>query len=132
MNRMPLHPKKLFLIDSLGGLLSALLLGAFIARFENTFGMPPKVLYSLSFIACVYAIYSFVNYWRMRENWKPYMRVIAGANLLYCYLTVGLVIYYYQRLTRLGLTYFLLEIVIIIGLAIMELKSVSTWVKEKV
>jgi hypothetical protein len=89
MNKMTLAPKRLFLMDGLGGMISALLLGVVLARFETTFGMPRKVLYLLSCLACVYAAYSFLNYWRMKENWKPYMQGIAIANSLYCCLTIG-------------------------------------------
>jgi len=132
MSKMILNPKKLFLIDSLGGLLSAFLLGAVLASFETTFGMPQKVLYFLSFIACVYAIYSFLSYWQIKENWRLYMRIIVIANMIYCLLTIGLVIYYYQELTKLGVIYFLLEIVVIISLVIIELKTVSKLIKEKI
>lgn len=132
MNNMILHPKKLFLIDSLGGLLSAFLLGVALTRFETTFGMPQKVLYMLSFIACVFAIYSFLNYWRMKENWRPYMKILASENLLYCCLTIALAISCYQQLTQLRFTYFVLEIVVIILLVVIELKTASTLIREKV
>ncbi|QHT67461.1 hypothetical protein GXP67_12895 [Rhodocytophaga rosea] len=125
MSKMTLPPKRLFLIDSLGGLLSAFLLGVVLARFENMVGMPQNVLYLLSFIACVYAVFSFINHWQMKGNWRLYMKVLASANGLYCCLTIALVIYYRQQLTTLGLTYFLLEVVIIILLAYLELKIAS-------
>jgi hypothetical protein len=123
MNKMTLTPRRLFLIDSLGGLLSALLLGAVLTRFEAIFGMPQKVLYFLSCLACVYATYSFLNYWRMKENGSLYLKGIAIANLFYGYLTIGLVIYYRTLLTNWGLSYFLLEVAVIISIAIMELKT---------
>jgi hypothetical protein len=119
-------------MDGLGGMISALLLGVILARFETTFGMPRKVLYLLSCLACVYAAYSFLNYWRMKENWKPYMQGIAIANSLYCCLTIGLVIYHHQELTILGVLYFLLEVLIIISLITMELKTVSEFGRKKV
>lgn len=132
MNKMTLAPKQLFLIDSLGGILSALLLGVVLARFETAFGMPQKVLYLLACLACVYTIYSLLSYWRIKENWRPYMQAIAIANLFYCCLTIGLVIYHFQKLNKLGLLYFLLEVVVIISLIIVELKTVSRFHGEKV
>jgi len=125
MIKMTLAPKRLLLIDSLGAMLSALLLGIVLGRFEAAFGMPRKVLYLLSGLAWVYAMYSFLCYWRVEEKWRPYMRVIAVANLCYCCLTIGLVIHYRQELTWLGWTYFLLEVVVILSLITMELKTVS-------
>ena len=59
------------------------------------------------------------------ENWKPYMKIIAVANLMYVCLTAGLIVYLYQKLTILGLTYFVLEIIVVIILAILELKTAS-------
>jgi hypothetical protein len=132
MNKMTLAPKRLFLIDSLGGMLSALLLGVVLARFETAFGMPQKVLYFLSCLACVYAVYSFMSYWRIKDNWRRSMQVIAIANLFYCCLTIGLVSYHYQQLTKLGLIYFLLEVIIIISLIVMELKTVYKFHRKKV
>ncbi len=131
MNEIPSDPKRLFLLDGLGGMLSAFLLGVVLARFETTFGMPRKVLYFLSCLACLYAVYSLLSHWRVKGNWKPYMQAIAVANLLYCCLTIGLVIYHYHALTRLGVIYFLLEVMIIVGLVIMELKTISGFRSEQ-
>ncbi len=132
MRRMTLAPKRLFLADGLGGMLSALLLGVVLMRFQTTFGMPQEVLYFLACLACMYAVFSLLSYWRIKTNWRPYMRGIAIANLLYCCLTIGLVIYHHQNLTKLGVTYFLLEVAVILGLVIMELKTVSTFDKKKI
>lgn len=125
MNKIALSPQTLFLIDGLGALLSAFLLGIVLTYFESTFGMPHKVLYFLSAFACLFALYSFWNYWKFKENWKPYLRVIATVNLLYCLLTASLVIYFRQELTTWGCLYFLLEMMVIIGLVVLEFKTVG-------
>lgn len=119
---MTASPKTLFLIDCLGALLSAFLVGIILTRFESDFGLPRKAAFYLSIIPCVYAIYSFMGFLLIKENWKPYLRIIALANLLYCCLTISLVIYFYQHLTALGLLYFVGEVVVIVGLAFVELK----------
>ena len=117
-----MQPKKLFLVDSLGALLSAILLGFILARFEPTFGMPQKVVHVLAVIPCIFSLYSFFCFFIKIGNWKPYMKIIAIANLLYCCLTFGLMVYYYQQLTVLGLIYFILEIIVVVILAFIELK----------
>lgn len=121
-----LNPRKLFLIDCLGALLSAVLYGAVLAQFEDTFGMPPKVLYTLSILAGVYAIFSGSCYLANLKKWEPFLRIIALANLLHCCLTIGLVVAYYQEITSLGLLYFAGELVIVTSLAIVELKTASS------
>lgn len=123
MNKLALPPKTLFLIDGLGALLSAFLLGVVLANFESTFGMPRKTLYFLSALACLFALYSFWNYWKFKGNGKPYLRVIATVNLAYCLLTASLVIYFRQELTTWGWLYFLLEMVVIIGLVVVEFRT---------
>ena len=53
------------------------------------------------------------------------MKGIAVANLLYCSSTMVLVFVYYHGLTTYGLTYFLLELLVVIVLVAVELKAVS-------
>ena len=120
---MKVTPKKLFLIDCIGALLSALLLGIVLVQFESSFGMPRKVLYPLSIIAFVFSIYSFISYLLFNKNWKLYLKIIGFANFLYCLLTVGLVFSFYKELTIPGLNYFFIEIGIILLLSSVELKT---------
>ena len=129
---MIFQPKKLFLIDSLGAFLSAFLLGVVLVRLERSFGMPRNVLYFLSISACMLGTYSFICHVLLKEHWKPYLQIIASANLLYCCLTIGLVLYWNKALTNLGLLYFLSEIGVVITLAIVELKTASKQMDNKV
>lgn len=115
--------KNLFLVDSLGALCTALLLSLLLAQMHSTFGMPPNVLYVLSFLAGIFALYSFICYRTTPGNWKFYLKIIAIANLLYCCLTIGLMYYFYEQLTAFGLGYFILEIGIVVILAGIELKT---------
>jgi peptidoglycan/LPS O-acetylase OafA/YrhL len=127
MNKLKFSPPKLFLIDALGAVLTILLLSGVVAQWQNTFGMPPQILYGLSLIACFYAIFSFscyFNFKKIAQNWKKYLKIIAIANLLYCVLTFILMIYYFKQLTFWGLLYFSNEIIVIIVVAMIELKNV--------
>ncbi len=119
------NPKKLFLIDGLGALLTAFFLGVILTRLEDYFGMPPKILYILSLVALMYAIYSMSCHFFISRNWKPYLKGIAIANLMYCCLTIGLVVYFYHRLTGIGVLYFLLEVIVIFVLIGIEIKVLS-------
>jgi hypothetical protein len=119
---MPIHPKRLFLLDAGGALLTALLLFFVVARLQRVFGMPKNIVYILSAIALVYAVYSFASYLFIKKNWKPFLLVIATANSLYCLATAILLVVYYQQLTSLGFIYFIAEIIIILGLVIIEIR----------
>lgn len=114
------NPKRIFLLDSVGACLTAIFLVTILARFETAFGMPRTILYSLSSVAGLYAIFSFCCYFFILGNWAPYLRAVTMANMLYCCLTMVLIVYFYQSLTLLGLFYFLLEIMVISSLILIE------------
>ncbi len=124
-NKLAASPKRLFIIDGLGALLTALLLGVVLVRFEVLFGMPKTALYLLSMIAIVYTIYSLCCYLFNFSNWRPYLKVIIFANALYCVITIGLLFYFYKQLTIVGLVYFLLEIMVMCFLIFLEFKVLS-------
>lgn len=119
------NPKKLFLVDGFGALLTAVLLLTVLSRFEDHFGMPRNVVYFLSAVAFAFAIYSFCCSVFVSRNWSNYLKIISIANITYCCLTFGLILYFFQKLTILGLVYFLLEIVVISCLVVLEFKVIS-------
>lgn len=125
INQMKGEPKKLFLIDGFGALVSAFLLGIVLVQFESTFGMPRKELYILSFLAVGFAVYSLICSRKIPENWQIYMKIIAGVNFLYCCLTLGLVFYHSETITVLGVSYFLGEVLIVVSLAVLEFRTAS-------
>jgi peptidoglycan/LPS O-acetylase OafA/YrhL len=130
IHQFNLHPKKLFLTDSLGALLTAFLLMTLLVTFNEQFGMPLNILYVLATVACAFALYSMCCYLFVGNKWKQSLRFIAIANLLYCCATMILVIYFYQSLTPLGVIYFAAEIVVISLLVMIEFKTIS-YNKEK-
>jgi hypothetical protein len=131
IDKLVSNPKRLFLIDGLGAFLTAFFLGVILSRFENIFGMPHRVLYVLSLVACLYTIYSCCCWFFVSDNWHPYLKGIAIANVIYLCITSGLVFYHYQRLTSVGLLYFLLELIVMSGLIVIELKMLSRRVDRK-
>ena len=122
LNKLLLNPKRLFLIDGFGAFLTAFFLFAMLRTFHDYFGMPKTILDFLSIIASVFSIYSFCCFFLVNNNWSFFLRAISISNLLYCCLTLGLVIYNYPRLTILGVTYFLVEIIVVCGLVFFEIR----------
>lgn len=120
LKNLTTQPKTIFLIDGLGAMLTAILLAFVLTKFEVYFGMPVNVLHCLAMVACVFMLYSLTCYVFLKSRWRVYLRIIMLANLLYCCLTIILTIYYYNRLTALGITYFLLECIVIISLVWLE------------
>ena len=115
------EPPKLFLIDSIGALTTSFFLFVVLRNFNEYFGMPERILTYLSVIAVFFCIYSTTCFFVIKANWTPFIKIISIANLLYCVLTISLVIFYNPQLTIIGTAYFVGEIAIIIGLVYIEL-----------
>ena len=107
------NSKQLFLVDGFGALVSAFFLGVVLVYFQEAIGMRLNILYFLAILPVFFAMYSFSCYFLLKKNHRTFIRVIAYANLLYCCLTLSLVVFYYESLTSLGLTYFFVEIIIV-------------------
>ncbi|MBK8448953.1 MAG: hypothetical protein IPO78_03810 [Saprospiraceae bacterium] len=122
LRKLARNPKTLFLVDGLGALLTAFFLFVILMPFNKYFGMPLDVLKYLAILAGMFCIYSFACFFFLSDNWHAFLFAISIANLLYCCLTISLVIYYYQRLTILSLTYFLVEVILVSGLIWLEIK----------
>lgn len=121
--QLTLNPKKIFLIDGMGAFVTGSIL--FLARwkFYEYFGMPLEILSILSITAYVFAVYSLSCFLFLTKNWQPFLKSISIANLLYCCITMGLVFYCHSKLTTLGLTYFIAEIVVIVALVFIEVQT---------
>lgn len=130
INDITTNPKQLFLLDSIGALVTTILLSLVLANLESTFGMPQKTLYILSIPAAIYFLYSLLCYVRLTKNWRPYLQIIATANTFYCTLSLGMMYFNFDKLTTLGVVFFVGEIIIIMILVAIELKAISN-LKQK-
>lgn len=111
--------RNIFLIDGIGALSSCLSLGILVPLLN--IGIPHIILSLLSIVALVFAIYS-LSCFLFKISSKRSLRIIADANLVYASLTTLVVGLYYKKLSILGLTYFLIEINLIIILVYFEYK----------
>lgn len=118
-----IDPRKLFLLDALGALVSAFMLGIVLVRFEAMFGVPKKALYVLAFIPCVFMLYDLVSYFYGQSKWRTLLKVIAIGNICYCMLSLGIAFLHRDSLPILGWMYILIEVAIIIYIAQIEYKS---------
>ena len=122
---MKLTTDNVFLVDAIGALLSTLLLGVVLVHFELYIGMPQSVLFPLAFVAALFTLYSGICHFFVKANWKPYLRIIAIANALYCLASIIVVAYHYEQLTTLGVFYFLGEFAIISIIVTSEYKLIK-------
>jgi len=118
--------KKLFLLDGFGAILSAILLGIVLVKLEEYFGIPKTTLYILAALPCFFAIYDFYCYFKIEKNLDKFLKGIAIVNLLYCCLSLGFAFHHYQEITYLGWAYIIVEIIIVVAIAIIELRAAKT------
>jgi len=125
-----LNPKKLFLIDGLGAILSAFLLGVVLVKYEVIFGIPYLTLYFLATIPIFFTIYDFYCYRKIYQKTGLFLKGIAVMNLIYCCISIALASYHFKTITSLGWIYILIETIIIALLAIIEFKVGRKIIKE--
>ena len=58
----------------------AFLLGIVLVELESIIGMPTRILYILAILACGFTVYSFLCYLLVKENWRPFLKIIAIVN----------------------------------------------------
>lgn len=116
------NPKKLFLLDGLGAILSAILLGVVLVNLQVLFGIPKPILYFLASLPCLFVVYDFYCYLMIDKTFGIFLKVIAITNFIYCCLSIGLTIYHKEKITNLGWIYILTEVAIVCGIAFIEFK----------
>ena len=121
ITKAELNPKKLFLIDGFGAILSAFLLGVVLVKFEEIFGIPTSVLYFLATIPIFFVIYDVFCYQKHLKI-GILLKGIAVLNILYCCISIGLISYHFSSITILGWTYIIVEIILVSFLAMIEFR----------
>ena len=116
------NPRKLFLIDGIGALVSAVLLGVVLVKLERFFGIPTPTLYLLALLPCLFFMYDAYGYFRVKHGLGKYLKGIAFLNLGYSLLSLALTFSHRHVITTLGWSYILGEISIILILVIVEFR----------
>jgi len=124
IKRISTNPKNIFLLDAFGALLTAFLLFFVLRTFNTFFGLSKTILEYLSLLAVVFSVYSFSCFFLLNNNWKSYLKIICIANILYCLFTFGIILYYYQSISVFGIAYFFGEILVIVGLVFLEIRTI--------
>lgn len=117
--------KMIFLYDAIGAFLSAVFLLFTLLLFNEYFGLPRKILIFFIITASCLSSYATACFLFLKNQWRPYIRFIGIANLLYCITTIGSLIYYSSQVKPIELIYFLLEVSLILVLSYWELYFAS-------
>lgn len=119
---MRLAPRQVFLIDGLGGLLTATMLGLVLPLVHEHVGLPVPTLRLLGLIGLGYAVYSLSCSRFLQDGHAPYLRLIVAANLAYCVVTIGVLLAHRAQVTVLGLAYFGAEVAVILAIVVLEVR----------
>ena len=131
LTKIQSNPKKLFLIDGAGALLSAFLLGVVLVRFESIFGIPSSTLYFLAALPVLFAAYDLYAYRTKNAKFAQLLKGIALINVMYCCLSIGFACYHTETITLFGWAYIIGEVLIVISLAILELRIAKRLISKK-
>ncbi len=115
------NKKYIFLIDAVGALISGILLFFVIGNLESVFGMPTIIAKKLAILPFLFCIFSLSCH-LIRPKSGIYLRIISVLNLIYCLISIVLVVYFFDEIKPLGFTYFISEKLIVIPLAVWEWK----------
>jgi len=117
---MNVNESSIFLLDGAGALLSVFLLGVMLPALQHWIGMPSYIFYYLATWAFGCLVYDLACFRFANHRDPKWLRGIMAANVLYCLLTVVLLVIHFKEMTSWGITYFLAEIPVILGLVFFE------------
>jgi hypothetical protein len=115
-------PRRLFLIDGLGAVLSAMMLGFVLVPFNEFFGFPVSTLYVLAALPCVFTVFDAYAYFKNGKSTMRHLSIISTSNILYCIFSVSMVMFHFVALP--GWIYILLEITIVLIFVLIENKTI--------
>ncbi|HWI19980.1 MAG TPA: hypothetical protein VNT81_19640 [Vicinamibacterales bacterium] len=120
--RLAQQPRTLFLVDGVGALVTAVLIGIVLPGLGEHIGMPGPVLRALALTGAICAAYSLTCAAVQPKRWPRYLQVIAIANAGYCLVTAALLIRFAAALHVLDWLYFVGEIAVVGALVTLELR----------
>jgi hypothetical protein len=123
--KLATNPRRAFLMDGLGAVVSALALGIGLPAIHPLIGMPREVLLVLAAIPVVFALYSLGCAARLPRSWPKWLRGIAVMNGGYALLSMAMLATHAATIQPLGWAYFLGEIALLGIMAPLEWKIAS-------
>jgi len=121
---MKISTKNWILLDGLGALITATMC-LVVAKFEAYIGMPKEVMFVLSGVAFCFAVFSISSHLLAKKYFESYLSIALTANIVYCLATFVLASIHIEKLTRLGIAYFVGEIIIVLTIVYAEYRKVK-------
>ena len=113
-----------FLLDAIGAFASIFLLFLLIVPNENFFGLSHSIAINLSIPILCLMIFSASCFFLKPTKWKVFMKFVVLGNLAYCLFTTIIILQNFKQLTILGVSYFLIEILVILLIVRIEIMAI--------
>ena len=107
------QPRRLFLFDGLGALVSAFFLGVIFVRYPQLSGMPLPTLRILASLPAIFLLFDAYCFFNKLPRIAPFLRTIALLNGGYLLLSLYFLYQHAPLLSTLGWVYFISELLII-------------------
>lgn len=120
INTLAESPRKIFTIDTIGALVSALSLYVLILPLNSYFGVPLSIVWILGGASLAFFLFSLFCTLTTGKHDASKLRIVITANLLYGVLTALLILLNKSSITVLGIAYFVAEYSVIIALVLLE------------
>tara|TARA_B100000745_G_scaffold290434_1_gene229365 strand:+ start:216 stop:626 length:411 start_codon:yes stop_codon:yes gene_type:complete len=117
------NPKKIFLVDAIGALITAIFMLYILSPLQAHIGMPLQIITGFGIAALGLFAYSIFCHLQIKTLWRPFLFGVIALNSTYVVVSIILVLMYINDLTTLGIIYFIIEILIIIGLITIEYRT---------
>jgi FtsH-binding integral membrane protein len=119
------RPERLWWIDGVGAMISAVSLGVVLPLVQPWIGMPTQTLYFLAIIPIFFALFDGFSWQQPSSKWPRRLKWIASANFSYCLLSLMMVAIHFPDLTVWGIAYFGGECLIVATLSVVEWKTAN-------
>jgi hypothetical protein len=123
-------PRRVFVLDGVGALVSAVILGLVLPPFDEALGTTRSALHALAALPVAFALYDLVCWAARVRWWRAAVRGIATANLLYPVFSAVTLWNDQVPLTGLGIAYFTAESATLWAIAALEYRVAAAEAPE--
>jgi hypothetical protein len=130
INKFKTQPRRIFLFDGLGAVITILFLRIILVQLNDLVGIPISTLTILASLPMAFILIDVVGYVFFERIGPLVLKLIMTLNISYCFLSLYFGWLDFASITWLGWTYLMIEILIIVGVVLLENRVLKIIVKS--
>ena len=130
INKFKTQPRRIFLFDGLGAVITILFLRIILVQLNDLVGIPISTLTILASLPMAFILIDVVGYVFFERIGPLVLKLIMTLNISYCFLSLYFGWLDFASITWLGWTYLMIEILIIVGVVLLESRVLKIIVKS--